>query len=58
MRCGITLTAAYARMKQFGQALEVASKYLDWAKTMNKSSYLQRLQLMVDASQNGEPHSQ
>jgi tetratricopeptide (TPR) repeat protein len=47
MRCGMTLAAAYACAGQFDQALEVAKKYLGWAKTMKDSSYLRRLEVMV-----------
>jgi tetratricopeptide (TPR) repeat protein len=47
MRCGMTLAAAYACAGQFDTALEVAKKYLGWAKTMKDSSYLRRLEVMV-----------
>jgi tetratricopeptide (TPR) repeat protein len=47
MRCGTTLAAAYARSGHFDQALEIANKYLGWAKTMRDTSYLRRLQVMI-----------
>ncbi|TSA18079.1 tetratricopeptide repeat protein [bacterium] len=47
MRCGITLAAAYARAKQFEKALEVANKYLGYARTMKQSTFLHTLQAMT-----------
>lgn len=58
MRCGITLAAAYARAGRFDQALEVANKYMDWAKSMRDSSYLRRLQLMLGFFKNKKPYAQ
>jgi tetratricopeptide (TPR) repeat protein len=55
LRCGTTLAAAYARVGQFDRALEVANKYAGWAKTMKDSSYLRRLQAMVQSFQGKTP---
>ena len=57
MRCGMTLSAAYASVGQFDRALEVANKYHGWAKTMKDSSYLRRLQVMVGFFQSKRPFS-
>jgi tetratricopeptide (TPR) repeat protein len=57
MRCGITLAAAYGRMKQFDQAIGVANKYTGWAKTMKKSSYLHKLEAMTKSFRDKKPYT-
>ncbi len=57
MRCGMTLAAAYARTGHFDQALEVANKFVGWAKTMRDSSYLRRLQSMIRCFQDKKPYA-
>lgn len=57
MRCGITLAVAYARAKQFEKALEVANKYLGYARTMKQSTYLSRLQEMTTLFRDRKPYS-
>jgi tetratricopeptide (TPR) repeat protein len=56
MRCGMTLAAACACAGQFDRALEVANKYLGWARTMRDSSYLHRLEVMVRLFQSKKPY--
>jgi tetratricopeptide (TPR) repeat protein len=56
MRCGLTLAAAYSCAGQFDRAIEVASSYLSWAKTMRDSSYLRRLQVMVSCFRSKKPY--
>jgi tetratricopeptide (TPR) repeat protein len=57
MRCGMTLAAAYARAGQFDPALEVAKKFLGWAKTMKDSSYRRRLEVMASFFQSKKPYT-
>jgi tetratricopeptide (TPR) repeat protein len=57
MRCGITLAAAYARVKRFDRALEVANRYIVGAKTMREGSYLRKLQIMVEFFHNNKPYA-
>jgi tetratricopeptide (TPR) repeat protein len=56
MRCGVTLAAAYARTRQFDAALEIANKYIGWARTMRDSSYLHRLEVMTGLFHDKKPY--
>jgi len=57
MRCGVTLAASYARVGRFDRALEVANRYIGWAKTMRDSSYLRRLRTMITFFHDKKPYA-